>query len=150
MTLQLACKKLTDEVLVSYLSGAKCRWSAYGPADATATQSSLAKVKSRMVLPFWYRLTQVAWKGPLNECLFSLWNCSNFVPICTVTGLSTVNKDIQSREQLTITEPDWQHLHAHTRTHTHTHTHTHKHIHNHFMALLDSVRDYPSQPAPER
>jgi len=28
------------------------------PADATATPSS-ASVKSRMVLPFWYRLTQV-------------------------------------------------------------------------------------------
>jgi len=25
----------------------------YGPADATATASSLAPVKSRMVLPFW-------------------------------------------------------------------------------------------------
>ena len=28
-------------------------------ADATATQSSLASLKSRMVLPFWYRLIQV-------------------------------------------------------------------------------------------
>ena len=32
-----------------YLSGARCRWFAYGPADATATPSSHASVKSRMV-----------------------------------------------------------------------------------------------------
>ena len=42
---------------------------AYGPADATATHS-LAPVKSRLVLPFWYRLTQVVLdKGPLNGCV---------------------------------------------------------------------------------
>ena len=38
---------------------------AYGPADATTSQNpikaliSAASFKSRMVLPFWYRLTQV-------------------------------------------------------------------------------------------
>jgi len=32
-----------------YLSGAMCKLFAYGPADATATPSSLAPVKSRMV-----------------------------------------------------------------------------------------------------
>jgi len=26
----------------------------------------------------------------------------------------------------------------------------HKHTHTHFTALLDFVRDYPSEPAPER
>jgi len=40
-----------------YLCGARCRF-AYGPADATATHC-LASVKSRLVLPFWYRLTWV-------------------------------------------------------------------------------------------
>ena len=40
-----------------YLSGARCTL-AYGPVDATATHS-LFSVKSRLVLPFWYRLTQV-------------------------------------------------------------------------------------------
>jgi len=40
-----------------YLSGARCRL-AYGPADATATHS-LASVKSRLVVPFWYRLIRV-------------------------------------------------------------------------------------------
>jgi len=43
---------------------------AYGPADATATRSSLASLKSRMVLPFWWRLTQIVLGNrPLNECL---------------------------------------------------------------------------------
>ena len=51
-----------------YLSGAKCKWFAYGPADATANPSSLASLKSRMILPLWYRLTQVVLeKRPLNE-----------------------------------------------------------------------------------
>ena len=50
-----------------YLSIARCRL-AYGPADAAAT--SLASVKSRLVLPFWYRLTWVVpEKGPLNVCV---------------------------------------------------------------------------------
>jgi len=50
-----------------YLSGARCRL-AYGPADATATMS-LASVKSRLVLHFWYQLTCVVpEKGPLNGC----------------------------------------------------------------------------------
>ena len=63
-----------------YLSGARCRL-VYGPADSTATtwKLSLASVKSRLVLPFWYRLTQVVLdKGPLNGCvciLFFLCQC---------------------------------------------------------------------------
>jgi len=49
-----------------YLSGARCRL-AYGPADATATRRLFASVKSRLVLPLWYRLTRVVLdKGPLN------------------------------------------------------------------------------------
>ena len=46
------------------LSEARCRLFAYGPADATASQtpSSLASFKSRLVLPFWCRLTQVVWR----------------------------------------------------------------------------------------
>jgi len=54
------------------LSGARCRL-AYGPADATATHCLLAAVKSRSVLPFWYRLTQVVLeKRPLNGCSCSV------------------------------------------------------------------------------
>ena len=42
-----------------YLSGARYRL-AFSPADATHCHSlSLASVESRLVLPFWYRLTRV-------------------------------------------------------------------------------------------
>ena len=59
------CKKLG--CWHGYLSGARCRL-AYGPADSTATHCH--SVKSRMVLPFWYRLTWVVPdKGPLNGCV---------------------------------------------------------------------------------
>jgi len=52
-----------------YLTGVRCRL-AYGPADATTTQC-LVSVKSRLVLPFWYRLTRVdPEKGPLNVCMY--------------------------------------------------------------------------------
>ena len=52
-----------------YLSGASWRL-AYVPAGAIATHC-LASVKSRSVLPFWYRLIWVVPdKGPLNECMY--------------------------------------------------------------------------------
>ena len=52
-----------------YLSGARCRL-AYGPADANATHCLFASVKSRLVVPLWYRLTRVVPdKGPLNVCV---------------------------------------------------------------------------------
>jgi len=62
----LACKKLSGWVL-AWLSGVQCRL-AYGHCHSM----SLAPVKSRLVLPFWYRLTQVHVvldKGPLNGCV---------------------------------------------------------------------------------
>ena len=37
----LACKKMSDEVSVGFLSGARCRLFAYGPADATASQNPI-------------------------------------------------------------------------------------------------------------
>ena len=62
-----------------YLSGARC-WLAHGPADATAIRC-LASVKSRLVLPFWYRLTWVLpEKGPLNVYVAFL-NCSTLVRV---------------------------------------------------------------------
>jgi len=41
-----------------YLSGARCKCFAYNPADATATPSSLALLKSRLVELLWCQLTQ--------------------------------------------------------------------------------------------
>ena len=54
------------------LSAARCRLFAYGPADATASQTPIIScliIKSRLVLPFWYQITQVVLeKRPLNGC----------------------------------------------------------------------------------
>jgi len=47
----------------------ECRLFAHDPADATAIPSSLTSFKSRLVLPFWYPLSQVVLeKRPLNGC----------------------------------------------------------------------------------
>jgi len=44
-----ACKNRVVRYWHGYLSGARCRWFAHGPADATVTPSSLARVKSSIV-----------------------------------------------------------------------------------------------------
>ena len=64
-----ACKKLSGGVLawLSVCSEVQtCIW----PSCCHCHSLSLASVKSRLVLPFWYRLTRVVpEKGPLNECV---------------------------------------------------------------------------------
>ena len=44
-----ACKNWVVRYWRGYLSGVRCKWFAYGLADATATPSSLAPVKSTVV-----------------------------------------------------------------------------------------------------
>ena len=61
-------QKLSGEVWHGHLSGTRCRWSAYGPGDATATPSSLAPVKSRMVYLSGAGLPKLSWKRLLNGC----------------------------------------------------------------------------------
>jgi len=64
-----ACKKLSGGVLawLSVWSEVQiCIW----PSWCHCHSVSLASVKSRLVLPFWYRLTRVdPEKGPLNVCV---------------------------------------------------------------------------------
>jgi len=64
-----ACKKLSDEVLVWLSVWSKvqtCIW----PSWCHCLSLSLASVKSRLVLPIWYRLTWVVpEKGPVNGCV---------------------------------------------------------------------------------
>jgi len=56
---QPACKNWLVRYWRGYLSGTRCKWFAYSPADATATPSSVALLNSRMVylsgfgLPGW-------------------------------------------------------------------------------------------------
>ena len=67
-----ACKKLSGGVLawISVWSEVQtCVW----PSRCHCHSLSLAPVKSRLVLPFWYRLTRlVPERGPLNGCV---WVC---------------------------------------------------------------------------
>jgi len=72
-----------------YLSGARCKWYAYGPAHATATPSSLASLKSTLVWLFWCWLTL----GCLGKeaikrasvCLFAAYIVATLVHDCTNT-----------------------------------------------------------------
>jgi len=64
-----ACKKLSTGVLV-WLSGWSEMQTCIWPSWCHCHSLSLASVKSRLVLPFWYRLTWVIpEKGPLNVCV---------------------------------------------------------------------------------
>jgi len=46
----LACEKMSGEVLAWLSVWSEVQWFTYGPADATATPSSLASLKSRMAV----------------------------------------------------------------------------------------------------
>ena len=64
-----ACKKLSGGVL-AWLSVWREMQTCIWPSWCHCHSLSLASVKSRLVLPFWYRLTQVVpAKGPLNGCV---------------------------------------------------------------------------------
>jgi len=79
-----ACKNWVMRCWCGYLSGARCRLFAYGPADATAITKHhhlLSQLNLDWFLHFWCRLTQVVLeKRPLNGCSSS---CSNHVPLAT-------------------------------------------------------------------
>ena len=64
-----ACKKLSGGVLAWLSVWSKVQTSIW-PSWCHCHSLSLASVKSRLVLPFWYRLTWVVpEKGPLNVCV---------------------------------------------------------------------------------
>jgi len=56
-------RKILSDWMLEWLSvWSKVQLFAYGPADTNVTPSSLASLKSRMVLSFWYRHTRLSWK----------------------------------------------------------------------------------------
>ena len=73
-----ACKKLSggvSEWLSVWNEVPTCIWSSWRHCHSL----SLASVKSRLVLPFWSRLTRVVPdKGPLNGCV--CWQHSEYLP----------------------------------------------------------------------
>ena len=70
------------------------------------------------------------------------WKCRN----CGDLGLGVTQGHRQCHHLIERNIFDFNRNYASTHTHTHTQTHTH----NHFTALLDFVRDYLGESAPER
>jgi len=58
----LACKKRVVRYWHGYLSAARCKWLAYGPADATATPIISCSNKIRMVYLSSASLPRLSWK----------------------------------------------------------------------------------------
>ena len=83
-----ACKKLSGGVLawLSVWSEVQtCIW----PSWCHCHSMALASVKSRLVFPFWYRLTWVVPdKGPLNGCVCV---CLVVIVVVVVVGLCLAN-----------------------------------------------------------
>ena len=82
-----ACKNWVVRYWRGCLSAARCSWFAYdGPADATATPSVLAPVKSRMVyLSAASLVTWLSWKKAVKRCSSrssSFFNCSGTELLC--------------------------------------------------------------------
>jgi len=86
-----ACRKLSGGVLalLSVWSEVQtCIW----PSWCHCHSLSLASVKSRLVLPFWYRLTQVVPdKGPLNVCVCVCVCMFEYLPFTLCWGLCCVS-----------------------------------------------------------
>ena len=80
-----ACKKLSGGVLVwlsAWSEMQTCIW----PSWCHCHSLSLASVKSRLVLPFWYLLTWVVLdKGPLNGCVCYVRTKSQVSSLCCST-----------------------------------------------------------------
>jgi len=97
-----ACKNWVVRYWRGYLSGARCKWFAYDPADATATPSSHSS-KIQNGLPFWCQFTQlVLEKRPLNGCSVVVVPSSLPVPFGLVTvgrAKLTVSAQLMEFEQ---------------------------------------------------
>ena len=91
-----ACKNWAVGCRRGYLSGARCR---LADSWCHCHSLSLASVKSRSVLPFWYRLTRVIpEKWPLNGCVYVCVSVKN-LPILMIFG--KLNPDKIWHENLT-------------------------------------------------
>jgi len=101
-----ACKKLSGRVLawLSVWSKAQtCIW----PSWCHCLSLSLASVKSRLVLLFWYRLTRVVPdKGPLNGCVrvcVCCWNLMVWIGGCIWCQMKQWHRSMLARLDMTRT-----------------------------------------------
>ena len=108
-----ACKKLSGEVLAWLSVWNKvqtCIW----PSWCHCHSLSLASVKSRLVLPFWYQPTRVVQeKGPLNRCVCACFNktAQQKIANCNSTSEKLSNKSISWKLQKINFL--YRHCHAH-------------------------------------
>jgi len=63
----LACKNWVMTYWRGCVSGVRCKWFAYGPADATATPSSVVPLKSRTVYLSDAGLPRLSWKKAVKR-----------------------------------------------------------------------------------
>ena len=91
-----ACKKLNGGLLawLSVWSEVQtCIW----PSSCHCHSLSLASVKSRLVLPFWYWLTSVVLeKGPLNGCVCVTVSSSLSLCVCVCVCVSQTAEQLAS------------------------------------------------------
>ena len=86
-------KKLSGGVLLVWLSVWGKVQTVIWPSWCHCHPLSLASVKSRLVLPFWYQLTWVVQdKGPLNGCCCV--GCRDHFPCTTTQVLSQHNDEV--------------------------------------------------------
>ena len=102
------------------------------------TPSSIASFDSRLVLPFWYRLSQVVLeKKPLNGCSSSYESVSLIPKIKSINLLANIQEQQwhqaytamltlhqENVNQLTV---PWAHVSSHPKQHVTTKRHTHTH-----------------------
>jgi len=97
-----ACKKLSGGVL-AWLSVWSEVQTCIRPSGFHCHSLSLASIKSRLVLPFWYRLTRVVLdKGPLNGCVCVVQrsNCVAFLP--RMSRITDANMDSSNQTALSV------------------------------------------------
>jgi len=82
-----------------YLSGTSCKWFAYGPADATATASSLASLKSRIVFAFMVLVYPGCPGKGAVERMFVLYYSSR-TSYLILTSIEFLNYDVSANYQV--------------------------------------------------
>jgi len=80
-----------------YLSGARCKWFACGPADVTATPLSLAPVESRMVYLSGAGLPRLSWKKVIKWMLLLLLLLNKPIMTLKCSNKITVNVKITNK-----------------------------------------------------
>ena len=128
-----------------YLPAVRCRWSAYGSADATATPSSPASLKSRMV-PFWCRFTQAVPEKEATKRVPRQGSAGNASRRAEFPPAEEWGSTCEKRRRSRHTEASDRRCHRLGRPHrntgqpTHTHTHTHTHTpRRHYMYSLQAT-----------